>query len=434
MKCIPPSLNKAENMPILHKLIKNISEKTWAERVYLLMYFGFCFYILFFPLGRAFREIGMGLCTFGLIFYYFLDYKHSNLAKFPLKWLFFVFWAYIFFKVFHSMSTEKGWYLFQHGTRKGILFFFVGVECVHGMRDIKRFILLFCIMSFYEGLDGIYQYITRYDLFRNLPTWGSRLTGSFLTPRVGGLMALVLPPVMGIFFLWKSLWSKRVRYFFTLILMSPGLFLLVGAQSRSAYIGFLFACFSLIFFFRGTKWLKISIPLILILSTFLILQSPHRVSYENAITDPRIAHIWPAAVKIFTHAPILGVGIGGFGGAVANNLGLSMPDVWTTHPHNIYLQFACETGLVGLSLFLAWISSYLWWSWKKIRSGWNNASNPAYWGMAFCFWTSYIAYLGTSLSARDFFRPWWLGLSLAILGILIGACIAPSSEEKKDAK
>ncbi|PIE66215.1 MAG: hypothetical protein CSA26_01360 [Desulfobacterales bacterium] len=407
-------------------------QKTWSDRAYMVMYAGLCIYILCMPLGRAFRETGTVLAACGLLCYYLLDYRHSRFAQFPLKWFFGAFWLYMFIKVFHSINVHESWYIFEHGLRKGVLFFFVGMECVRSIQDLKRFTILFCIMGCYEGLDGIYQYATGYDLLRGTALFYERLTGSFSTPRVGDLMAVTLPVVTGSFFLWMPARKKQTRSLFTLLILFPALFLLVGAQSRSAYIGFSCASISMLWFFRGLTWKHIGIIILLLLG--VLFGGLERVSMDNALTDSRLLHLWPAAISVFKEMPLLGIGVGGFHEGV-QSLGISLPPPWDSivHPHNIYLQLACETGIVGLGLFGVWIGSSLWWSWKKIRFGWLQGATPSAWGMAFCFWSSYVGYLATAFSAHDFFRPWWLGLSLAILGITLGACMPLASETSSKA-
>ncbi|GAU08271.1 O-antigen ligase family protein [Desulfoplanes formicivorans] len=411
----------------ISSLFELLKGKTWAQRAYLLMYMGFCFYILFFPIGRAFREIGEIVSVLGLITYYLLDYKNSQLKKFPLKWIYFLFWGYMLFKVFHSVDMARSWDGFETSIRKGGLLFFVGIECVRGMKDIKRFVILFCIMGFYEGLDGIYQYITGHDLFRGTAAWGSRLTGSFSTPRVGNLMALVLPPSMAVFFLWKDSWSISKKILLTGIILIPAMFIFVGAQARSGYLGYILACTVLILFFRKFSLTKATIVIALIVGALFF--SSTRTSYNKVINDPRIQEIWPTAIHVFEKNPILGVGIKGFNKGF-KNIGLHMPGRLNRmpHPHNIYLQFACETGIIGLGIFLGWIGSYLWWTWRKIRTGWLTSSDTTYWSLTFCLWSAYFGYTGTAISGHDFFRDWWLALSLSLLGMTVGACIAKSPE------
>jgi O-antigen ligase len=412
----------------LSALFKSFKDKSWAERSYLFMYFGFCFFILFFPIGRAFREIGEVVSVSGLIAYYLFDYKNSQLKKFSLNWLYLLFWGYMLFKVFHSIDVADSWDRFETSIRKGGLLFFVGIECVRGMKDLKRFVVLFCIMGFYEGLDGIYQYISGYDLFKGTAIWGSRLTGSLSTPRVGNLMALVLPPSMAVFFLWKDSWPILQKALLTGIILIPALFLFVGAQARSGYIGYLLACTGLLLFFRGFSWRKTTVILALIIGALFF--GPTRTSYNKIINDPRIQEIWPTAIQVFEKSPILGVGIKGFNKGF-KDIGLHMPGRLNRipHPHNIYLQFACETGVIGLGIFLGWIGTYLWWTWKKIRTGWLTTSDTTYWSLVFCFWSAYVGYMGTGISGHNFFKDWWLALSLSILGITVGGCI---THEHKD--
>ncbi|MFA7165380.1 MAG: O-antigen ligase family protein [Desulfoplanes sp.] len=257
----------------------------------------------------------------------------------------------------------------------------------------------------------------------------NRLTGSFSTYRVGNLMAMILPPAMGIYFLWNRSWSAPKKRLLTALILIPALFLFAAAKARSGYVGYFMACIAMLLFFRGFSWPKTIFVLALVCGALFF--GPSRTSYTRAIGDPRIQYIWPTAIQVFEHNPILGVGVNGFTKGF-KSLGLHMPgglDI-IPHPHNVYLQLASETGIVGLGLFLFWIGSYLLWSWKKIRTGWLESSDTTHWALAFCFWSAFLGYTGIAISGHNFFRTWWLGMALTLLGITIGACLAqPDSSQ-----
>lgn len=79
----------------------------------------------------------------------------------------------------------------------------------------------------------------------------------------------------------------------------------------------------------------------------------------------RLAH-WYAAVGMFADFPWLGGGIGNY---AARYPMYKLPpwDDPLGHAHNIYLNFAAETGLVGLTAYLLFWAAALWLAWRAVR-------------------------------------------------------------------
>jgi O-antigen ligase len=83
------------------------------------------------------------------------------------------------------------------------------------------------------------------------------------------------------------------------------------------------------------------------------------VTDENFAVVERVAH-WVAAIRMWEMAPWLGVGPGNFA-AVYPMVRLPRWEDALGHAHNIYLNVLAETGLVGLTFFLAWwIAVFIW--------------------------------------------------------------------------
>lgn len=414
-------------------LIKN---RDWGSFFYNLMRFGFCFYILFFPLGIAPREIGSILSMIGLIGYYRFSYHESNLKKIGvLKWIYLFFIAFLFFKVFHNIDIPTGWYGFRTNIHKAFILIFVGMEFVRSKRDLKLLIVLFCIAGFYEGLDGIYQYITGVDFIRGTdilggPT-GIRLTGSMKTYRVGNYISMILPVCLGAWFLLPAAWNRIQKTLFMAAMLFPATFLFIGAQTRSGFLGFFVAVIALYFLLRGFSW-KIAGGTVLTVAWALFFGFK-RTSLDLIMQDGRIKELWPYALEVFKSAPLLGVGINGYNPGV-HSLGLSfqMHSQGIPHPHNIYIQFLCETGIIGLTILLVFLATFLLWTLRHILTG-LRSSDPAIkspWVLTALFWASFLGYTATAMSGHNFFRTWWLGLAFSLLGIVIGACLSFLRTEK----
>ena len=390
------------------------------------MRFFFVFYILFFPLGIAFREIGSCGTTISLFFYYLTNYEKSNLKKFEIKWIYFIFILYLIINSFFiSINVHESWYAISHNLYKGFILIFAGIEFIRSPKDLRILILAFTIMGFYEGLDGVFQAIWGYDLIHGTKISGDRLTGSLSTPRVGNLMSLIVPIAAGSYFIIKNYCRKPVAFIIYLILLTPPIFLLYGAKARSGWVGFLIAIVALIFINYGWNFKK-TITLLLILSTLAIF-GPNRMNWHTFLEPSRL-ELWHTALKIFTHYPIFGSGFNTYPNAY-NKLGIvhKQNSNHIPHPHNIYCQFLAEGGIVGFTLLMLFLFGNLLWSLKRIKLLLKH-DYQKYFLITF-FWSSYAGYLMTAFTAHNYFRTWWLGIAMSIVGIVLGGCTVGHSNE-----
>ncbi len=401
----------------------------WAGYAKCIMRFGVIFYVLFAPLGHAPREIGSIAAVSGVLIYYILDFPSSNLHQFRYKWLLFIFIAFLGFKVLHSVDICRSWEVFSR-SYKGLFLFFPAIEFIRSKKDLKILVILFAIMGCYEGLDGIYQFVTGKDFIRGTSV-SSRLTGSMNTPRVGNLTSLVIPIACGMYFILKNKWRTCKAIGTAIILLSPLVFLFIGSQTRSAYVGIFLAITGTLILVKGISWKYI---LVVILCIFIVgTFGPHRVSFKKVKNGARIQKIWPLAWKSFQKNPLLGGGIHSYKPvAQTTQMGKALEqkgEYIHPHPHNIYLQLAAEAGIIGFALALAFFGTYLFWSAKRIRMGLKDPTYRDHFILATCFWASYLGYLGTAFSAHNFFRAWWLGTAMIILGMVIGSCLTQKSSQ-----
>jgi len=156
----------------------------------------------------------------------------------------------------------------------------------------------------------------------------------------------------------------------------------------------------------------------------LFVFNPGQISPFAIATDARW-EIWSAGIDIFKASPVLGSGLNTFEPAY-EGLGVKFDplkfDLPIPHPHNIYLQFLAETGIIGTLIFLTFLWGYLVFCARKIKAR-IPSKKDEYWTVAACFWSSYLGYLVTGISAHNYFRTWWLGMAMCVMGVTVGACI-----------
>ncbi len=86
---------------------------------------------------------------------------------------------------------------------------------------------------------------------------------------------------------------------------------------------------------------------------------------ENFSVLERLAH-WVAAQRMWAQAPWLGVGPGNYA-QMYPQVRLPQWEDALGHAHNVYLNVAAETGLVGLAAYLALMATTAVWLWRQLR-------------------------------------------------------------------
>lgn len=405
-----------------------------ADMLLSLMRFALGFYVLFFPLGMSLREAGAVTAFVCLVAYYILDWQGSNLRRFPLKWLFFALMALIALKTLHSTHFSASLYAVKTNFYKGPMLLLAGLECVRRPRHLRALAWPFIIMSVYAGLDGIYQYFTKVDFFFGMPESG-RLNAMWKTGRIGNLMSLVVPVCFALPALLPKRWSLATRLLVTGVIAFPGLFLWVGAKARSGWFG-MAAAMAVLAWLRMGKRQAFAVVLLALAgfgtAAFLL---PHHMSLETLTNAPRFI-IWQAALDVWREFPVFGAGVNCFEPAY-KALGIvfdpAVFDPPIPHPHNIYVQFMAETGLVGLVVLVAFLGGNALWGAVKLK--WRiKAGHLDPYLVGACFWASSVGYAVTGLSAHNFYRTWWLGMAMLVTGLALGAALArwKQDEEKTD--
>jgi hypothetical protein len=128
--------------------------------------------------------------------------------------------------------------------------------------------------------------------------------------------------------------------------------------------------------------------------------------------------IYALALRVFSLAPFIGVGVGGFAGA-AFELGLD-PSLTRagevlTSPHDLPLHLLTETGAIGAVLALGSVGVWVWRIARRFRSGFE----PALWWIA--------AATGVELIHSLFEFPMWSADLLGVTALLMGLVIAPGA-------
>ncbi|UZP66702.1 O-antigen ligase family protein [Desulfovibrio mangrovi] len=385
---------------------------------------------LLFPFGKAFQVAGGTICLILLPFYYLNDYAGSNLKKFQGKWLFAIFFLFIFLNTALSGWPAHSFSYLRPTLNESWPLLFAGLEVIRSRRDMELTGIAFLAAAFGEGIVGIWQYITGFDPINGDPIMAGRLTGSLGSYRVGNYIAIAMLPACLAYFALPERWSKTRRLSLLACLLVPAAFLLIGSQTRSGMLGIVAGAALILAVHQCKRWYIL--PVAMALFGIAILFGPSRISLETAMRDARW-ELWGHAWEIFKHHPIWGAGASTFKPAY-QELGLTLVrnSERIPHPHGVFIQFLADGGIVGFTIACSFLLGLWGWCAMRIIRGMLQSANAIQWRMTAFLWGGYSCYLGSALFGHNFYRTWWLSMGMAMLGATIGACLMQSAPRNPD--
>lgn len=189
-------------------------------------------------------------------------------------------------------------------------------------------------------------------------------------PNILGLMACYVS-ISGLYFFFSDrahAWHKTLA----LVLLGLGVLSLVLSVSRSGMISFLIAsCLFLIF---SVKRLWVSFLVVGTTSAFVLLLNSRwfletstswfvRGDASNLSSLTGRTNIWDLSLRLISEKPFLGWGFGALY-SEDYSAGFFLRQVEGTNTHNAWMQFALETGVVGLTLMLIFLVAAVYQSWR----------------------------------------------------------------------
>jgi len=244
-----------------------------------------------------------------------------------------------------SFGILKSWFLFP------IVFSFILYSALKTREDV-----LFVLKSIYVSVFAVALISIIYKL-THIVTFDNRLQAFYNSPNY---LAMFLAPeiFLGFYFLklsWKNMVQKYL-YFISLIIIALSLYF---TYSYAAWISIL-ATFILLYFFKNKtaqkafslKAATFFLAVVLILFTS---QLPNQKFLDIINKNPRSSFasrmmIWESSLKMITDSPIFGIGAGNFQTTYLAYQKYFPPYLeWAVpQPHNLFLAFWLESGLIGL--------------------------------------------------------------------------------------
>ncbi len=277
------------------------------------------------------------------------------------------------------------------------------------------------------SLDGIGQYLVTHQFHLNFAdTTENRITAVFNTPNAIGLL---LAPLITLFipmgiWLWRNHHRRLVAAIGVISLMA--VLCLWWSISRASWIGLIAGIVVIGVSLAGKKAIPLLVLLTLVVGTTAYLTqtrvrdffSPsanaHDLFGDNS-ANVRVL-VYGATFRMLQDRPLLGAGLGAFQARIIQyNIG-PLTDI-PIFPHNIFLNFWTETGLLGLLVFCLLLGRLLWLCYRQLPS------RQAPYTLSNAIFLGSLAFL-TTLIVHGLFDVPYFKNDLSLLFWMIAALIA----------
>ncbi len=311
-------------------------------------------------LGSSISLINILLIDISFILLLIKRGDYSFLKNDTIKYLL-ILYLYLIFNTLISIDITSG--IYRNFGFIRIIILFLAINFFFNQKFfmdklLKSWLVIFSIIIF----DVYFEYFNGTNLLGFPETreesisYGSRLVSFFKDePIVGGFINGFYLILIG--FLASKFNDKNKKIIFLTSLIF--LFAIIITGERSNSIKALIGLFLFIFFFKDfSKNIRITFITISIFSIFLLLFNSQylKLRYTTQIKNAFGEHsryngLFKSGIDVFQKYPIFGAGNKNYRIEVCKNNEYGIdgePKYWcSTHPHQIYLEFLSEHGLVG---------------------------------------------------------------------------------------
>ena len=323
------------------------------------------------------------IAIFTIIFIFYLDkiflkkiHKVINLKILTFFFSFFILLninsAIINFNYFSLKSTIPHFRFY-------IFFIFLGYFFIKDEIFLKKYLLVNLIICILLIFDGLTQYIFGYNTVGLKMHDPVRITSFFLEEKIyGSFLIRHLPFVLLYFVLFKP---KKFQNSLFVITSIFGVMIFLSGE-RTAFFMFLLFIFIIFFtlenkrafFFKFTITFVVFVGLSLILNfnafdrmlkksiSQIYIKDEKKINFFSPIHE---AHAI-SAIRMFKNRPYFGHGVKSFRTLCNDKKFVFNENSCSTHPHNFYIQFLAELGIVGFLFLVVFYLYILFKTFKKI--------------------------------------------------------------------
>lgn len=347
-----------------------------------------------------------------------------------------VLWGYV---ILHSLFAEDVIGSLGRSLSWGRFPIFGAALVYWVLQDAKGFHRMIVSLSVALGfmlLDTALQYFTGHDIigWPTIPEEGSpRLTGPFSAPRVGIMLIWMGIPVLAYWLMDTQGRTRKGKALLLGIAFAVGLLSVIFMSGERMALLLTGLSFVLAFFLLPiSKWLMVGITVIAaVCMALLAYTNPGLVVRQLGSTSKVVGEfgesnyglIWHSGMAMVADHPAFGVGLRQFRvlcpkaeyGPTDN-----IDARCNLHPHNIYLEWAIEAGLLGLSLFVGMVSLWVRVAIQELR---ELRCNPVFVGL----FITLLIRLWPLATSTSFFTAW----SAVPMWLMVGWLLAIIHHQRK---
>lgn len=233
-----------------------------------------------------------------------------------------------------------------------LMFFLVFIYTVKDQKDWLVIINSLALLLAWLFTVTMYQNFTDWNYIGayNFPNV-RRLTGPFAYPNA---LSLLTAPLAALFFgLWVYSKNKLFNWHY-LLLFVFGLSLAIMTVSQGAIVAIIFSLFlSLILAKKFIKWVWLIVIFVLLISLALLskIDFNPKLNLQSSSLDIRFNQ-WQETREFLADNFLWGAGLNGYQSALKYYHHNDWLEIYL-YPHNIFLNFWTEMGILGLIIFLA---------------------------------------------------------------------------------
>ena len=295
-------------------------------------------------------------------------HEHNNFLNILI-----VFWLYI---TFTSLLSEYKFLTIKPSFTfiRFIIFSFLVIYLAKNNKNfLKNFNVALLIVLFFVILDGYIQFIFGKNLLGFEKVRPDRISGLFLDELIlGSYLSKFLPIIL--FFYYENRFNKKIKNFNIIIILAMLPLIFLSGERSAFFLSLLFILLVLPIILSFKKFL---IFIIMFCSTAIVIINISPTihdRYVNQLKDhiviekngsklyfPEHIGLFNSSYNNFLENKLIGSGVKSFRETCKLNNShykkeiikiRSNVDFCSTHPHNYYLQFLSETGLVGFSILV----------------------------------------------------------------------------------
>ena len=245
-----------------------------------------------------------------------------------------------------------------------LMFFLVFIYTVKDQKDWRVIINSLGLLLAWLFTVAMYQNFTDWNYIGayNFPNV-RRLTGPFAYPNA---LSLLTAPLAAFFFgLWLYSKEKLFNWYY-LLLFIFGTSLAIMTVSQGAVVAIVFSLFLALILAK--RWYKYGLAILLVLALgFLLITSTldfnPSLNLQSSSLDIRFNQ-WQETMRLLGDNFFLGAGLNGYQKALVYYHQNNWLEIYL-YPHNIFLNFWTEMGILGLIIFMSLII-YILYLLKKI--------------------------------------------------------------------